>query len=116
MMGLELVVNRDAKEAYDWSERIGVRVCRRARELGMLIRPLGNVIVFMPPLAATTEELDAMLQIFAPSHSRGNGRVMWSKELAEIKEAGLYRQLRTVDVVDDGGYALVNGKNAHACF
>ncbi|WP_129727002.1 adenosylmethionine--8-amino-7-oxononanoate transaminase [Ectobacillus funiculus] len=63
MMGLELVVNRDAKEAYDWSERIGVRVCRRARELGMLIRPLGNVIVFMPPLAATTEELDAMLQI-----------------------------------------------------
>ncbi|WP_129727073.1 8-amino-7-oxononanoate synthase [Ectobacillus funiculus] len=35
---------------------------------------------------------------------------MWSKELAEIKEAGLYRQLQTVDVVDDGGYALVNGK------
>lgn len=63
MMGLELVVNFDAKEAYDWSERIGVRVCRRARELGMLIRPLGNVIVFMPPLAATTEELDAMLHI-----------------------------------------------------
>ncbi len=63
MMGLELVVNRDAKEAYDWCERIGVRVCRRARELGMLIRPLGNVIVFMPPLAATAEELEAMLQI-----------------------------------------------------
>ncbi len=36
--------------------------------------------------------------------------MMWSKELAEIKEAGLYRQLQTVDVVDDGGYALVNGK------
>lgn len=63
MMGLELVVNTDAKEEYDWFERIGVRVCRRARELGMLIRPLGNVIVFMPPLAATIEELDAMLLI-----------------------------------------------------
>lgn len=36
--------------------------------------------------------------------------MMWSEELAEIKEAGLYRQLRTVDVVDESGYALVNGK------
>lgn len=36
--------------------------------------------------------------------------MMWSEELAQIKEAGLYRQLRTVDVVDDSGYAIVNGK------
>lgn len=36
--------------------------------------------------------------------------MMWSEELAEIKEAGLYRQLRAVDVVDESGYALVNGK------
>lgn len=63
MMGLELVVHRESKESYTWTERIGVRVCRRARELGMLIRPLGNVIVFMPPLSTTEQELDAMLDI-----------------------------------------------------
>ncbi|OLN22179.1 L-lysine--8-amino-7-oxononanoate transaminase [Domibacillus antri] len=67
MIGLELVVDRDTKEAYEWSERIGVQVCRRAKDLGMLIRPLGNVVVFMPPLASTTEELESMLDILYQS-------------------------------------------------
>ncbi|MDE3839179.1 adenosylmethionine--8-amino-7-oxononanoate transaminase [Bacillus methanolicus] len=67
MIGLELVVDRNTKETYKWSERIGVKVCRRARELGMLIRPLGNVVVFMPPLASTIEELDSMLGILYQS-------------------------------------------------
>ncbi|MDE3838869.1 adenosylmethionine--8-amino-7-oxononanoate transaminase [Bacillus methanolicus] len=67
MIGLELVVDRNTKEPYKWSDRIGVRVCRRARELGMLIRPLGNVVVFMPPLASTVEELDSMLDILYKS-------------------------------------------------
>ncbi|MFZ5646163.1 MAG: adenosylmethionine--8-amino-7-oxononanoate transaminase [Bacillota bacterium] len=63
MTGIELVVDRNTKEPYPWAERIGVRVSRRARELGMLTRPLGNVIVFMPPLASTVEELDTMTDI-----------------------------------------------------
>lgn len=63
MVGLELVLDKDTKEPYPWSDRIGVQVCRRTKELGMLLRPLGNVIVFMPPLASTTEELDEMLAI-----------------------------------------------------
>jgi adenosylmethionine-8-amino-7-oxononanoate transaminase len=63
MIGLELVVNKETKQPYDWTERIGARVCRRTRELGMLLRPLGNVVVFMPPLASTYEELDEMLAI-----------------------------------------------------
>lgn len=67
MIGLELVVDRNTKEPYKWSDRIGVRVCRRAKELGMLIRPLGNVVVFMPPLASTKEELDSMLDILYQS-------------------------------------------------
>ena len=48
-------------------ERIGVRTSLRARELGMLTRPLGNVIVFIPPLASTEAELDAMTDILAES-------------------------------------------------
>lgn len=63
MTGIELVVDRNTKEAYDWQQQIGVRVCDRSRELGMIIRPLGNVIVFMPPLASTTDELSDMLCI-----------------------------------------------------
>jgi lysine---8-amino-7-oxononanoate aminotransferase len=67
MIGLELVVDRNTKKPYEWSDRIGVRVSRRARELGMLIRPLGNVVVFMPPLASTVEELDSMFDILFQS-------------------------------------------------
>jgi adenosylmethionine-8-amino-7-oxononanoate transaminase len=63
MVGIELVKNKATKETYEWKEKIGVLVCRRAKELGMLLRPLGNVIVFMPPLASTIEELDDMLFI-----------------------------------------------------
>jgi adenosylmethionine-8-amino-7-oxononanoate transaminase len=63
MVGIELVKDRETKEPFSWKERIGVRSCQRARELGMLLRPLGNVVVFMPPLASTIEELDEMLTI-----------------------------------------------------
>ncbi|OMF23271.1 L-lysine--8-amino-7-oxononanoate transaminase [Paenibacillus sp. FSL H8-0548] len=63
MIGIELVRNKDTREPYDWSERIGVRVTQKARELGMLTRPLGNVVVFMPPLASTEAELDIMTDI-----------------------------------------------------
>jgi adenosylmethionine-8-amino-7-oxononanoate aminotransferase len=63
MIGIELVKDKEMKEPFEWKERVGVLVCRRTRELGMLLRPLGNVIVFMPPLASTIEELDEMLSI-----------------------------------------------------
>ncbi|MDQ0247120.1 adenosylmethionine-8-amino-7-oxononanoate aminotransferase [Bacillus fengqiuensis] len=63
MAGIELVKDKETKEPFEWKERVGVLVCRRTRELGMLLRPLGNVIVFMPPLASTIEELDEMLSI-----------------------------------------------------
>lgn len=67
MIGIELVRNKDTAEPFDWKDRVGVKVCRRARELGMLLRPLGNVIVFMPPLAAAKEELDEMADILYQS-------------------------------------------------
>lgn len=63
MIGIELVQNKETKEAYSWQERVGVKVCKKARDLGMILRPLGNVVVFMPPLASTIEELDDMIAI-----------------------------------------------------
>ncbi|MGX4585400.1 adenosylmethionine--8-amino-7-oxononanoate transaminase [Paenibacillus chitinolyticus] len=67
LVGIELVRDRKTKEPYAWEERIGVHVCARARELGLLTRPLGNVIVFIPPLLSTREELGGMTDIIAAS-------------------------------------------------
>ena len=44
---------------------IGARVCRQARDAGLLIRPLGDVLVIMPPLAITEEQLGWMLDVMA---------------------------------------------------
>ncbi|WP_088072975.1 adenosylmethionine--8-amino-7-oxononanoate transaminase [Gottfriedia luciferensis] len=63
MIGIELVQSKISKEAFHWNERIGVKVTKRAKELGLLTRPLGNVIVFMPPLASTELEIKEMLDI-----------------------------------------------------
>ena len=56
--GIELVRDRATKEPYPWRERHGWRVCEHARREGVLLRPLGDVIVIMPPLAITLDELD----------------------------------------------------------
>ena len=42
---------------YPWEAKAGIRVCQRAREMGVLTRPVGNVIVIMPPLCVTEDEL-----------------------------------------------------------
>ena len=54
----ELVRDRRTKEPYAWDERRGMRVCEHARGEGVWLRPLGDVIVLMPPLAVTLDELD----------------------------------------------------------
>jgi len=56
--GVELVRDRVTKEPYPWAEKRGIRVCDHARTEGVLLRPLGNVLVIMPPLAITLDELD----------------------------------------------------------
>jgi adenosylmethionine-8-amino-7-oxononanoate aminotransferase len=56
--GIELVRDRQTKEPYPWAERRGWQVCDAARREGVLLRPLGNVVVIFPPLAITLEELD----------------------------------------------------------
>ncbi len=58
MAGIELVCDRATKEPYACSEKRGAVVCERARAEGVLLRPLGNVVVIMPPLAIALEQLD----------------------------------------------------------
>lgn len=58
--GVELVADRDTQAPLPWEERWGWRVCQHARQRGVLLRPLGNVVVILPPLAITLEELDLL--------------------------------------------------------
>ena len=62
MGGVELVVDRATGQRLDWRERTGHRVCMAAREAGVLARPLGDVLVLMPPLASTEAELDHLVE------------------------------------------------------
>lgn len=63
MVGIELVADRETKASYEPRERIGHRVIKEARKEGVIIRPLGDVIVLMPPLAITAEELDRLCAV-----------------------------------------------------
>lgn len=56
--GIELVRDRSIGEPYPWEERRGMRACQSALAKGVWLRPLGNVVVIMPPLTTTLEELD----------------------------------------------------------
>lgn len=58
MGGVELVSDKTAKAPYPFAERMGHRVCMAARKHGVIIRPLGDVVVLLPPLAISPAELD----------------------------------------------------------
>ena len=59
--GIELVKDVDTGEAFAPSERRGMAVCMAARERGVFLRPLGDVIVLMPPLTLSDAELDQLV-------------------------------------------------------
>jgi len=63
MVGIELVENTTTKAPYPVAARIGHRVILAARERGVIIRPLGDVIVLMPPLSISERELTTLLDV-----------------------------------------------------
>ena len=67
MVGMELVKDRATRESYPLTDRIGHRVAMEARRRGLLIRPLGNVVVLMPPLVSRLSELSRMVSILHQS-------------------------------------------------
>jgi adenosylmethionine-8-amino-7-oxononanoate aminotransferase len=54
-------------EVASAGERTGFEVCRAARRRGVIIRPLGDVVVLMPPLGIGESELDELLGVTADS-------------------------------------------------
>ncbi len=67
MAGIELVEDRTTRERFDLSLRLGHRVILEARKRGAILRPLGDVIVLMPPLAMSGSELARLLEITGES-------------------------------------------------
>jgi adenosylmethionine-8-amino-7-oxononanoate aminotransferase len=67
MVGIELVRRRMAREPYPLEERVGHQVAIDARSRGLLLRPIGNVIVLMPPLVTSIKELRDMIEIIQHS-------------------------------------------------
>lgn len=59
--GIELVKNWRTREPFDLRERAGIRVCEAMAKRGVLTRPIGNVIVLMPPYCTTTAQAQKMV-------------------------------------------------------
>ena len=67
MVGIELVKDRTTHEPYALEARMGHRVVMEARRRGLLLRPIGNVIVLMPPLVTSINELTDISEIIYQS-------------------------------------------------
>jgi adenosylmethionine-8-amino-7-oxononanoate aminotransferase len=63
MVGIELIAEHGTRRPYPPAARMGQRVIRAARRRGVILRPLGNVIVLMPPLAMRDDELDRLVDV-----------------------------------------------------
>lgn len=59
----EIVKHEESKETFPEELRIPFKVSRRALEYGLVIRPLGNTVYYMPPYTVTREELDTIFSI-----------------------------------------------------
>jgi adenosylmethionine-8-amino-7-oxononanoate aminotransferase len=60
---VELVADKGARKPYPWQERRGLTVYRHALTRGVLLRPIGNVVYFMPPYVITPEQIDLMVEV-----------------------------------------------------
>jgi adenosylmethionine---8-amino-7-oxononanoate aminotransferase len=59
--GIELVRDWRSREPFDLRERVGIRVCTEMAKRGVISRPIGNVIVIMPPYCTTHRQLTTMI-------------------------------------------------------
>ncbi len=65
--GVELVKNRDTKEPYASASRVGAKVASEAMSKGLLIRPLGDILVLFLAPAASVEQIGKMTDILYES-------------------------------------------------
>jgi len=79
MVGIELVVDKAGKKGFDPTKRIGAKLCQLMRNKGVILRPLGDVIVIMPPLAIPIVALEELLGIVEQSIREDLSKIVNSK-------------------------------------
>ena len=60
---IELVKNKETKEPLDYTKRTGYQIYKKALEKGVILRPLGDVIYFNPPLIIEEKDMDFVMNI-----------------------------------------------------
>lgn len=63
ILAIEMVRDKATKTPYDWRERRGLHVYQHALKEGVLLRPLGNVIYFMPPYVISEEQIHRLARV-----------------------------------------------------
>jgi adenosylmethionine-8-amino-7-oxononanoate aminotransferase len=63
ILAIEMVKDKRSRQPYPWQERRGLHVYRHGLTRGVLLRPLGNVIYFMPPYIITPDEIRLMAAV-----------------------------------------------------
>jgi adenosylmethionine-8-amino-7-oxononanoate aminotransferase len=64
---VELVRNWRTREPFDVVEKTGIRVCEAMAKRGVLTRPVGNVIVLMPPFCTSDDQVTQMVEALGAS-------------------------------------------------
>ena len=64
---MELVTDKNTKEGFDSKLRMGYQIYKKALQRGLLLRPLGNVIYFNPPLIINEDEIDKTVDLCVSS-------------------------------------------------
>ncbi|MFN7956645.1 MAG: adenosylmethionine--8-amino-7-oxononanoate transaminase [bacterium] len=67
MVGIELVRDRATRAEFEYGDRVGHQVILAARRRGVILRPLGDVLVLMPPLAITPDEIALLARVVRES-------------------------------------------------
>jgi len=67
MAGIEIVKDKKTGRMFAVEEKTAIKICRRARDYGVILRPLGNVIVIMPPLSVTVGQIEKIINAVGKS-------------------------------------------------
>jgi adenosylmethionine-8-amino-7-oxononanoate aminotransferase len=65
ILAIELVRDRRTRESFDWRERRGLRLYEHAQSRGVLLRPLGPVVYWMPPYVIGEDEVALLAEVTA---------------------------------------------------
>ncbi len=68
VVAIEMAQNKSI--SYPWQQRRGLKVYEYALTQGVLLRPLGNVVYFMPPYVITEKQIDWLANVAAEGITR----------------------------------------------